>query len=167
MSGDTEGTSVFIDDAVLRSLAWRKDVFIDHTLENPIQLVGHAWSLEDLRFRGGWSGSFRGHEAVCASEMHGSAAEICSPGAFGWVIQKCEEVCLFVGRNEVMIDRQARYWSPLWAQNCFVIVAGIFYTSHRFRGFSGLGNWYEEVIDGFPFFNGWLHGLGNWCTITS
>ena len=90
--------------------------------------------------------------------MHGSAAEICSPGAFGGVIKECEEACLFGGRNEVMIDCQAWYGSLLRAQNCFIFVGAIPYTKRRFRGFIRLGNWCEEVIDGFPLFNGWLHG---------
>ena len=109
VSGDTESTSVFINDAVLGLLLWRKDTSIYHTLENPVQLLGHRWCLKDLRFRGAWSGGFRGHETICTSEMHGSTAEICSPGAFGGVIQKCEEACLFGGRDEVMMDRQAWY----------------------------------------------------------
>lgn len=44
-------------------------------------------------------------------------------------------------------------------QNCFIIVAVISYINWRFRGFMGFGNWHEEVVDGFSFFNGWLHGL--------
>ena len=36
VSRDTERTSVFIDDAVLGLLLWRKDTSIDHTLENPV-----------------------------------------------------------------------------------------------------------------------------------
>ena len=43
-------------------------------------------------------------------------------------------------------------------QNCFIVVAAVFYTDRRFRGFIGFGNWHEEVIDGFPFFNEGLHG---------
>ena len=104
MSGDTERTNVFIHDAILRLLVWRKDTIIDHTLKNPIQLVGDGWSLENLRLRMAWTGGFRGHEAVCASEMHGSATEICSPGAFGGVIKECEETCFFGGRDEVMMN---------------------------------------------------------------
>ena len=167
MSGDTERTSVFIDDAVLRPLVCREDTFVDHTLKNPTQLVGHGWSLEDLRLRGTCNRGFRGHEAVCASEMHGSAAQIRSPGATGGVIKECEEACLFVRRDEVMIDCQAWYGSFVRARNCSIIVAATLYLKRRFRGFMGLGNWYEEVIDGFPFSNGSLHGLGEWCTITS
>lgn len=65
-----------------------------------------------------------------------------------------------------MIDCQAWYGSLLRGQNCFVIVAAVFYMDRRFRGFTGLGNWYEEVIDGFPFFDGWLHGWEKRCKIT-
>lgn len=104
MSGDSERTSVFVHDAVLRLLVRQEDTIIDHALKNPIQLVGDGWSLEDLRLRGAWSGGFGGHEAVCASEMHGSAAEICSPGAFEGVVNKCEEACFFGGTDEVMMD---------------------------------------------------------------
>ena len=64
MSGDTERTSVFIDDAVLRLLVRREDTIIGHALKNPIQLVRYGWSLEDLRLRGAWTGGFRWHEAV-------------------------------------------------------------------------------------------------------
>ena len=167
MSGDPERTSVFIHDAVLRFLVWREDTIIDHALKNPIQLVREGWSLEYLRLRGAWTGGFRWHEAVCASEMHGSAAEICSPGAFGRVIKECEEVCFFGRRDEVIIDCQAWYGSLLRAQTCFIIVAAIFCYDWRFRGFMGLGNWYEELIDGFPFFHGWLHGPGKRCKRTS
>lgn len=99
--------------------------------------------------------------------MHGSAAEIRSPGAFGGVIEECEEACLFGRRDEVMIDCQAWYWSLLRAQNCFIIVAATSYTNRHIGGFVGLGNWYEEVIDGFPFFNGWLHGSGKGCKTNS
>ena len=104
MSGDTERTSVFIHDTVLRFLVRGEDTIIDHTLKNPIQLVGHGWSLEDLRLRGAWTGDFRGHQAVCTSKMHGSAAEICSPGAYGRVVEKCEEACFFGGSDEVMVN---------------------------------------------------------------
>ena len=105
MSGDTERTSVFIHDTVLRLLVRREDTIIDHTLKNPLQLVGNGWNLEDLRLRRAWTGGFRGHETVCASEMHGSAAEICSPAAFERVVKECEEACFFGGRDEVMINR--------------------------------------------------------------
>ena len=167
MSGDTERTSVFIDDAVLRLLGRREDTIVDHALKNPIQLVGHGWSLEDLTLHGAWSGDFRGHEAVCAPEMHGSAAEICSPGAFGGVIKECEEACLFGERNEVLIDYQAWYGGLLRAQNSFIVFAAICCMNRRFRGAIGLGNWYEEVIDGFLFFNGWFHSLGKRFETTS
>ena len=59
-----------------------------------------------------------------------------------------------------MMDCQAWYGSLLRAQNCFILVAAILYTDGRFRGLGVFGNWCEEVIDGFPFFNQWLHGLG-------
>ena len=89
MSGDAERTAVFIHDAILRLLVRREDTVINHPLKNPVQHVGDGWSLEDLRLRGACTGGFRGHEAVCASEMHGSAAEVCSPGAFGGVVKEC------------------------------------------------------------------------------
>lgn len=95
--------------------------------------------------------------------MHGSTAEICSPGAFGGVVKESEEARLFGLRNEVMIDCQAWYGSLLWTQDCFIIIAAIFYPNRHFRSSMGFGNWYEKVIDGFPLFKGWLHGSGKRC----
>ena len=82
MSRDAQIVGVFVDDAVLRSLSVDKDVRIHHSLDEPPKLAGHGWRLQYFRLCFGWDVKFSRHEAVCASEVHGAAAEICAPFTF-------------------------------------------------------------------------------------
>lgn len=81
VGGDAVVAGVFVDYAILRSLAVTKDALVDESLNQPFEFGRYGRCWDDLRFYGRRRG-FRGHEAVRAAEVHGAAAEICSPGAF-------------------------------------------------------------------------------------
>ena len=88
MRGDALVVGVLVHYAVLRSLIAGEDVFIHHTLDEPLELFGHGRRLQNLGVFTDWGVGLGLEEAVCATEMHCAAAEIRSPCAFGGVVQK-------------------------------------------------------------------------------